>query len=618
VTFRLGSGSAPADPELERRLPLGAFLVVFVWTVLVARLFFLQVVEGDRFRISAERNSIRTHRIAGPRGIVKDRTGEILVDSRPSFDVLVVPHEAGDLRETLGKVSLLTRAPRSELAERLGEPTGRARFQTRVLLKDIDRETLARVDARLWALPGVLTAASPLRAYRFGVSAAHVLGTLGEINRRQLAAKRYAGYRLADIVGQSGVESLLESDLRGRPGGRSVLVDVQGRELELLGEVAAQPGNNVILTIDHRIQQAAEEALGGTGRSGAVVALDPRTGEVLALVSRPAVDPNRFSSGIDHEAWQALLDDPRKVLQNRALSGQYPPGSTYKVVTAIAGLEEGVIDLDRTVHCSGGYRLGRKRYRCWKRSGHGEVNLHRALVESCDVFFYTLGQELGVDRLAYYARALGLGRYTRIDLGTEEAGLIPTAAWKKRRFGEAWIEGETLSVAIGQGFNLVTPLQLALAYAAIANGGTRYRPFVVARVEQPEGVPVRVTRTERLGEVPVSHSTLQVVRQALHGVVHEPHGTGAVVRWLPEGVEAAAKTGTAQVVALNDEIDEDDVPEEHRDHGWFVAYAPADAPRIVVAVLVEHGGHGSRSAGPLAREILKAFFQPQEARVARH
>jgi penicillin-binding protein 2 len=613
----MGPGGAPADPRLERRLALGAFLVVFVWTVVLARLFFLQVVEGDRFRVSAERNSVRTHRVPATRGIVRDRNGVILVDSRPAFGVFVIPHEAGDLPDTVRRVSLLTEEPQATLSKRLGEPRGRERFQPHALVHDLDRESLARIEARLWALPGVITQASPLRDYRFGVSAAHVLGTLGEINRRQLSSRRYAGYRLGDVVGQSGVESLLEPQLRGRPGGRSVLVDVQGRELEILREVAPQAGYNVVLTLDHRVQQAAEEALDATGRAGAIVALDPRTGEVLALVSRPAFDPNRFAAGIDPESWQEMVTDPRRALPNRALQGQYPPGSTYKVVTAIAGLEEKVIRPDTTVYCGGSFRLGRRRYRCWKAGGHGEVQLHRAIVESCDVFFYRVGLELGVDRLAYYARALGLGKRTGLQLGPEEAGLVPTAAWKERRFHEPWIQGETLSLAIGQGFNLLTPIQLASLYASIANGGIRHRPYLVARIERPDGEALRVNEPEVLGAVPISQDTLNRVRKALHGVVHEPHGTGPVVRWLPGRIEAAAKTGTAQVVALSEEIDEEDVPEHHRDHAWFVAYAPADSPRIAVVVLVEHGGKGSRGAGPLARDVLQAFFASEEARVVR-
>ena len=611
-------GGTAADSGLERRLPIAAFLIVFVWSLLLARLFFLQVVEGDRFRVSAERNSVRTYRVPGPRGIIMDRRGEILVDSRPAFDVLVVPHETEDARETIRRVSSLTDESRASLEARLGSPKGRDRFRPQLLLHDVDRETLARVESRLWAIPGLLTQASPLRAYRFGETAAHVLGTLGEINRRQLSSKRYAVYRLGDVVGQSGIEALLEPELRGRPGGRSVLIDVHGRELEVLGRVPSQAGRNVVLTLDGRLQRVAEEALDETGKAGAVVALDPRTGEVLVLVSRPAFDPNQFAMGIDRKSWARLLNDARDPLQNRALQGQYPPGSTYKVVTAIAGLEEGIIRQGTTVQCAGSYRLGRRRYRCWKRGGHGEVDLHRALVESCDVFFYQQGRELGVDRLAYYARALGLGRPTGIEVGPESSGLVPTAAWKQKRFNERWIEGETLSTAIGQGFNLWTPIQLAAVYGAIANGGTRFSPYIVRRIESPDGDVVRERQPGALEVIPISRRTLATVRRALRGVVHDEHGTGAVVRWLPGGVEAAAKTGTAQVVSLDRNAvgDDEEIPEAQRDHAWFVAYAPADEPRIVVGIVVEHGEHGSTTAGPIARAVLSAFFSPEAASVA--
>jgi penicillin-binding protein 2 len=615
VTSRRGA-RGPADPGVERRLLVGAFFVLFAWTILLSRLFFLQVVEGEQFRISAERNSIRTHRVPATRGIVFDRNGTILADARPAFDVLVVPHEAGDLPSTLGRLARLTGEPEASLVQRIGTPTGRARFQPRVAVRDAGRDVMSRVEVRLWALPGVLTQASPLRFYPFGDSAAHVLGTIGEINRSQLEDKRYAGYRPGDEVGQSGIETLVEGELRGRPGGRNVLVDVQGRELELLGAVEPQAGNNVVLTLDQRLQGVAEAALDETGRAGAVVALDPATGEVLVLSSRPSFDPNRFAAGIDRGTWEGLVHHPRSPLQNRALQGQYPPGSTYKVVTAIAGLEEGVLDADTHVDCKGSYKLGRRRYRCWKRGGHGRVDLYRALVESCDVFFYRAGVELGVDRLAYYARALGLGRTTGIDIGSEEAGLVPTSGWKERRFKEPWIEGETVSIAIGQGFNLWTPIQLASVYAAIANGGTRYRPFLVKRIEQPGGNTVRVVSPTVVEEVPISHRTLEVIRRALRGVVHERNGTGARLRGLPGDVEAAGKTGTAQVVSQSGDEGED-VAEQLRDHAWFVGYAPADAARIVVAVLVEHGGQGSRAAGPIARRVLEAYFSTEEQRLAR-
>jgi penicillin-binding protein 2 len=590
---------------------------VIVWTLLLGRLFFLQVLEGERFRLSAERQSVRTHRVPASRGMVRDTQGVILVDSRPAFDVLVVPHETEDLVQAIRRVASLSGEPESRLWQRLGEVRGRARFQLRLVVRDVSRDALARIQARLWALPGVVTQASPLRSYPFGESAAHVLGTIGEISPGQLEARRYLGYRLGDEVGQSGIEAHLESDLRGKPGGRNVLVDVRGRELELLGELAPQVGRNVVLTLDHRLQIIAEQELDKIGRGGAVVALDPRSGAVLVLASRPSFDPNLFARGIDEPRWRDLAGHSRAPLQNRALQGQYPPGSTYKVVTAIAGLEEHLIGPETRVYCSGSFRLGRRRYRCWKEHGHGEVDLHRAIVESCDVFFYRAGLQLGVDRLAYYARTLGLGEPTQIDVGSEASGLVPTQAWKERRFGEPWIEGETLSVAIGQGFNLWTPIQLASLYATIANGGTRYRPFVVERVEEPEGGTIRATQPQPLGEIPISQRTLDIVRRGLRGVVQDPNGTGARLRGLPGGIEAAAKTGTAQVVTSSGDAEEEETPEEHRDHAWFVAYAPTEAPRIVVGVLVEHGGMGSRAAGPIARSILEAYFSPREASVAR-
>jgi penicillin-binding protein 2 len=328
--------------------------------------------------------------------------------------------------------------------------------------------------------------------------------------------------------------------------------------------------------------------------------------------------------GIDRAAWRALVDDPQKPLQNRALQGQYPPGSTFKVVTALAALEDGVIRPDTEVECAGSYRLGRRRYRCWRRGGHGRVDLHRALVESCDVFFYQAARDVGIDRLAYYARELGLGSVTGIDTGTEAAGLVPTSAWKERRFGEPWIEGETLSAGIGQGFNLWTPIQLAAVYATIANGGTRWRPHVVTELRDRNGNLLERNAPEALGEVAISRGSLERVRDGLLGVVQEKKGTGYHMRHLAGGVLAAGKTGTAQVVALRDDTpeDEEDIPVEFRDHGWFVTYLPADRPRLVIAVLVEHGGSGSKSAAPIARRVADVFIEAEGsgpgAQLARH
>ncbi len=609
------SGSRTQSEGLpERRLLSGILGLLAVWLVLLARLAYLQLLQGEEFRLSAERNSVRTHRLEAPRGIIYDRHLEILADSRPSFDVLVVPHETDDLDGTLERVARLAGLELASVRERIGRPRGRARFQALRAGTDLDRDAVVRVEARLWSLEGVLTQVSPLRHYPYGSSAAHLLGSLGEIDPGRLRRRRFAGYRPGDVIGRQGVEALLDRQLRGKSGGVNVLVDAHGRELERLSEVEPEHGNNVVLTLLHELQLAAEGGLDETGRSGAVVALDPRDGSVLALVSRPAFDPNLFAVGIGRDSWNALIEDPLLPLQNRALQGQYPPGSTYKVVTAIAALEEGAIDIDTRVHCGGSYRLGRRRYRCWRRSGHGEVDLHRALVESCDVFFYRAARAVGIDRLAYYARELGLGRPTGLELGPEAAGLVPTREWKQRRFGEVWIEGETLSAGIGQGLNLWTPIQLAHVYATLANGGERRRPWIVREIRSPEGELLEAREPESSQEIAISRKTLEIVRRGLLGVVQDPHGTGYAMRRLPGGMLAAGKTGTAQVIStrLPEPEEGEEIPVKLRDHAWFVTYAPAAAPEIVVGVLVEHGGHGGSAAAPIARRVVEAYLATRE------
>ncbi len=613
----LANARAPVDTRLERRLAGAVLLAIAAFAILIARLFWLQVLQSDEFRLDAERNSVRTRRVEAPRGILFDRTGAILVDSRPAYDVLLVPHQVDDLGASVERVARLAGLDPAATREKFGNPRGAERFRALPVAHDLSRDALAQVESRLFALDGVTTHVSPVRAYPHGALAAHLLGTIGEISAEQLDRREFAGYRRGDVIGTRGIEALLDRELRGEPGGVNVLVDAHGRELERLAEVEPGPGRNVVLTLDRRVQAAAEEALAATERAGAVVAIDPRDGAVLALASRPAFDPNRFALGIEREEWSALVEDPDKPLSNRALQGQYPPGSTFKTVTAIAGLEEKVITPEWRTYCAGSYRLGRRRYRCWKKEGHGEVSLHRALVESCDVYFYQAAQRVGIERLAYYSRALGLGKPTGIELGHESGGLVPTPAWKLRRFSEPWVEGETLSVGIGQGFNLLTPIQLARLYAAVGNGGTLWQPHVVREIRSAEGEPVEVREPVATGELPVSEATLALVQRALRGVVHEAHGTGYVMRGLPGGVEAAGKTGTAQVVAMGEVIpEEDELPIQHRDHAWFATYAPATDPRIAVAVIVEHGGHGGSAAAPVARKVVEAFLAGEGLEVA--
>jgi penicillin-binding protein 2 len=608
---RLATG---VDPSIVNRLVFIAAFIVLVFAVFVVRLFQLQVIEGEDLGNRARRNSVRTVRLAAPRGDIVDRFGRELATTRPAFGVQVMPAELRERDLTLAALGNLLDQDPSELSERVGAPKGRRRFQPVRIAKDLPYDLRTRVESHLYALPGVFTDVSPRRYYVGGTLAAHVMGYTGEIQVKQLEKRSFADYRSGDVIGQAGVESRFENILRGRAGGRNVVVDVAGRVDEVLDEVEATPGGTLVLTIDRDLQRVAEDAflpevIGGEEKRGAVVALDPRNGDVLVLVSKPAFDPNSFAGGIDSATWKRLTESEGRPIQNRALAGQYPPGSIYKVFVAAAGLEERAIDPDDRVFCPGSFKLGRRTYRCWKRGGHGSVNLHEALARSCDVFFYQLGLKLGIDRMAFFANGFHLGRRTGIALGNESAGIVPTRAWKERRFAEQWLKGETVSASIGQGYNLTTPMQLAVAYAAIANGGTIFKPRILLRKVAPDKTVELGPEPESLGKVPVSPKHLATITRALEGVVYEAGGTGARAR-IP-GVRVAGKTGTAQVVRLKqtEDLEEDEIPFKFRDHGWFAAFAPVEAPEIVVVALAEHGGHGGSAAGPIVNAVLARYFK---------
>jgi len=611
VEQRLGGGG---DSDIQQRIPWLAAFIVLVFAVFFARLFQLQVIQTDDLRLRSLRNSVRTLRLEAPRGEIVDRDGRILATTRPAFGVQLIPHDVRHPNVVIPALAQLIDREAGELRAQVGTPRGRLRFQPIRLAGDLSDDQLASVESHLYALSGVVTEMRPRRHYVGNDLAAHVLGYIGEIHGAQLETRAFADYRQGEVIGQAGIEKLEQEALRGRAGGLNQIVDVAGRVVGVIEEIDPVPGGSVQLTLDLDLQQAAEDAflpdvLGERARIGAAVALDVHSGDVLALVSKPSFDPNDFAGGIDAEKWKQLTTDTWKPIQNRAISGQYPPGSTYKAFVAAAGLEEGLIDQKRRIFCPGYLHVYNRTYRCWKAGGHGWVDMHRALVESCDVFFYTIGKDLGVDRLAHFAQGFNLGRRTGIRLPQEMSGLIPTAAWKERRFKEPWMAGETISTSIGQGFNLVTPLQLAVAYGAIANGGTLVKPRIVLRVANAEGRLVDGSLPEEAGTVPVRREHLDRVRAALEGVVQEIGGTGARAR-VP-GVRVAGKTGTAQVVGLKhtEGLDDDEISFELRDHAWFVGFAPAEAPEIVVAAVVEHGGHGGSAAGPIVQKVLARYFE---------
>jgi penicillin-binding protein 2 len=595
------------------RFQVVIYLVVSVFVVLLLRLWFLQIIRGESYRNLSENNRIRLEDIPPTRGIIYDRQGRILVDNRPAFKLALVPADVSDLEQTLGKLGRLLRVEKPQLEDKVKSAPRGAPFRPILLNRDMNRDQVAAVETHRFNLPGVMVQIEPRRSYEMPSFAAHLIGYLGEIEEAQLKEKRQQGYKLGDYLGKYGVEMEWEAELKGLRGGRQVEADAAGRQLSILQEVLPEPGHNLVLTLDTQLQLRAESAL--EGKAGAIIAMDPTTGDILAMASSPAFDQNQFVRGFTPSEWQAIVDNPLHPLENKSIQGQYPLGSTFKPVVATAALAEGLVDPETTFSCSGEYQLGNQVYRCWKKGGHGQIALYQAVVQSCDVYFYQLGQKLGVDLMSASARRYRLGSRTLIRLNNEAGGLVPTAKWKLRRFGVPWQKGEDLVTAIGQGFLLATPIQMGVFYAAIANGGKFLRPRVVLRVEDPDGGVVKNVSPEILGNLNLSPDTISFLQHALEGAVNEPKGTGraAQLRGRLSSIKVAGKTGTAQVIRApeddEEEQDESQVPYEFRDHAWFVAYAPAEAAEIAVVVLVEHGGHGGSAAAPLARQVMEEYFK---------
>lgn len=595
-------------PVALRRRVLTAFGISLLgFLVLLTQLWNLQILQGNDLRASSDGNRIRLRRVQATRGTVVDRHGKVLVDSRPAFDAVLVPEDAPDLELTLETLSQLFGQGSAEMRNLINHTSTRPPFEELTVKRDLSWDEVVALETHQLDLPGVSLRITPRRLYPLDTELAHVLGYVGEASPEELAAD--PRYHMGDLLGKAGIEKQWERYLRGVSGGQQIEVDAVGRKLKVLREVEEEPGNTVTLTIDLELQQAATAALGD--RSGSIVALDPNNGEILAMVNSPSFDPNMFARGVRRDEWRGLVSDKERPLNNRAIQGQYPPGSTFKIIVATAALEEGVINPFTRIRCGGGLQFGNHYFRCWKKRGHGSMNVHDALVQSCDVFFYQVAQRLGVDVIAKYARAFGLGLPTGIGLEHEQAGTVPDTAWKRKRFKQPWYAGETLSVAIGQGYVTATPLQMANAVATAATG-TLHRPRLVARVETADGEPVQIEPPAAGDSLEVRETTLRQVREALRDVVGRGTGKNARIA----GIEVAGKTGTSQVVALGRQrLKAKQVPRQHRDHAWFVAYAPADEPAIAVAALVEHAdGGGGAVAAPIVREVLTRFFELKSQR----
>ena len=589
----------------RRALLLGGGQAV-LFAALGARLYYLQVVEATRYTMLADENRINVRLLPPPRGQVFDRFGEPLAVNNENYRLILVPEQIGDLEKALGIIDRIVPLGEADRRRVLREARRKRGFVPILVRGNLTWDEVARIEVNAADLPGVAIDPGLTRHYPQGAAMAHVVGYVSAVAEHELTGDPVL--ELPDFrIGKDGVERFREMELRGTAGASEVEVNAYGRVIRELGRQPGQPGREVVLSVDLDLQRYVMHRL-AQEQSAAAVAMDVHTGEVVALVSSPGFDPNLFATGIGIQQWNALRQDPRGPLGNKAVAGQYSPGSTFKMMVAVAALEARVITPDQQIFCPGHYDMGEQRYHCWKRGGHGPMNLHEALKQSCDVYFYELARRVGIDRLAPMCRRFGLGEPTGVELPGERAGLIPTRDWKRAARKASWLHGDTVLTGIGQGFVLTTPLQLALMTARLVNGGRA----VVPRLTRPAIMRDSVSgaRRDLFPSLGISVQTLNAVRDGMAAVVNEQGGTAYAVRVREPDVSMAGKTGTAQVRRISQAERlrgvrrNEDLPWRERDHALFVGYGPVIAPRYAVAVVVEHGGGGSSIAAPIARDIL--------------
>ena len=573
------------------RIAVFQYTAVAVFLFLIAGFWVLQIRDHEANSTLAERNRIKTVPLLAPRGKILDRDGRVIVDNQPAFVVQLTQENLKP--EHLAPIAEGLHLDLDELKATVKRYAAGKRYSPIPIKRDLSPAELTFIDSHRdpGTFPELELVQEPRRLYPQNGLAAHVIGYVGEVSEAELNSSEFASYSQGDLVGKSGLEKQYNEILKGVDGQRRVVVDVAGREHQVLESAEATPGQNLQLTIDLDLQAVAELAL--EGKKGAVVALDPRDGSVLAMVSRPAFDPNLFAAHIKAADWKALTSNPENPLINRAIQAQFAPGSTFKPLVAIAGLETGAVDDNFSVHCGGGASFYGRYFKCWEKRGHGGVNMHAGIVHSCDVYFYTIGNKIGIDGIAEYAEQAGIGKKTGIDLPGEAEGLMPSSKWKLRTQREKWYAGETISVAIGQGAVTVTPIQLASAIGGMANGGVWFKPHLVKMAAAPDAARKENWNLDNIAKV-VS---------GMYGVVNEG-GTGGSAA-IP-GITVSGKTGSAQRVS-NDFKKSGKADADDKDNGWFVAFAPRENPEIVLAVLLEGGEHGALAA-PTARDVIKAYF----------
>lgn len=592
--------------KFKRRLEVLAIIAALVIVALVSRIFYMQIIEGDYYARLADGNRIRLIPAMAPRGLFYDRNGELLVSNRPGFTVSLLSMSGPVSQNVVDRLSVLLKVDKQEINNKIAQHTG---FDPIHIKTDIGPEVIAVLEEQKDDFPGVVIEVQPIRNYVNLELAAHVFGYVSEINDAELDSRKNDGYRSGDIIGKFGLEKVYDKLLRGKDGGGQVEVDVTGKPVQILGKKEPIPGNNLILTIDEKIQKATEVAIDQQlyylqtqtefkrAKAAAAVVLNPQTGEVLAMVSRPAFNPNLFARGISYKDWKDINENPYYPLDNKAITGEYPPGSTFKIITGAAALEEGKVTPEEKILDTG------KHWIIPKVNADGEalgwINFKEALSHSDNVYFYEMGNRLGIDLLEKYARKFGLGEKTGINLPYESEGLVANRKYKEKVFEEDWYLAETFDAAIGQGFNLATPLQMASVLMQVANGGKRFKPYLVSSITDPSGKILQTFGPEQLGELTVSKPTMDLIRESLRDVAKE--GTASFIfKNFP--VPIAGKTGTSENPHGND-------------HSWFVAYGPFDSPDIVVAVIVEQGGYGATSAVPIGKKILEAAFHIEPPKV---
>ncbi len=588
--------SSPPSQGLTQRIRKTILLIGIACLVLLLRLWYLQVLEGNLYLTLSTNNRLRVRAVEAPRGYILDRHGDILVENRPTFDLYATPEDVKNPREVASILAGILHTDAESILERLAEGQGRS-YQPLLLRKDLDEAMMVAVEERRLDLPGVNLRIRPVRAYPGGGMAANLLGYVSEVNQSQLEREEFRDFRPGDNMGQAGVERRYDAFIRGVDGGEQIEVDARGRAVQLVSRTDPRSGSNVYLTIDKRIQEAAEAAF--AGKKGAVVVMNPTTGEILAMVSRPSYDPNLFAQHLTGQEWQAIADNPSHPLQNRVFQAQYPPGSIFKLVVTVAGLESGALTPETKFYDPGYFYLGNHRFDDWKKGGFGWLDLRQGIIHSANVYFYQAGLRVGIDEIVRWSRLFGLGEPPGLGLGDEAKGHLPNP--QPRRHGQpGWTAGNTVISSIGQGPVVTSPMQLLLMVSAIANGGTIYRPWIVKKITSLSGEVLDEYEPQVVRRLPVHPETLAFVRQAMVGVVDQ----GTAMQAKIPGIPIAGKTGTAQVVRKSDAKGHPEL----KDHGWFASFAPADNPQIAMVVLVENGGFGGLVAAPVGKAIYQAAF----------